>query len=94
MDILEREAAEKYNAQWITLDTAAYAGEEREGYWYEDFTKPGRTIAWYEQRGYERYKPNTPTFPYHPLPDNPDRLLSGAFLRKSGSSVSSKGTSR
>lgn len=91
MEILEREAVERYDAQWITLDTAAYDGEDRNGYWYEDFNKPGRTIAWYQQRGYERYKENKPTFPHiSPLPDNPNRLLSSAFLRKSRSSVLGK----
>jgi GNAT superfamily N-acetyltransferase len=56
MDLLERVAAERYNAEWITLDTTAYLTTREGKYVVEDKTRPGRTIAWYEARGYRQFK--------------------------------------
>jgi hypothetical protein len=56
MDLLERVAIDEYNANTITLDTAAYRCTTMDGDLFEDKTMPNRTIAWYKGRGYEEFK--------------------------------------
>ncbi|WVF69408.1 hypothetical protein IAT40_004185 [Kwoniella sp. CBS 6097] len=87
MSLLEREAVEKYAAEWITLDTVAYYCDQADdGLFVEDTTRPGKTIGWYRSRGYVEFKDRKPAFP-HPSPDDPDRRLWAAYLRKNASQV-------
>ncbi|WVQ96908.1 hypothetical protein IAU59_004016 [Kwoniella sp. CBS 9459] len=87
MDLLEQEAVDKYGAEWITLDTTAYYTEQTDGkHFVEDMTRPGKSIGWYKSRGFVEFKDPKPSFP-HGTPDNPDRLLWAAYLRKNASQV-------
>lgn len=57
MDLLERIAKEEFGARWITLDTWAYFAEPKEdGIYYEDQSRPGVNIAYYNTRGYVQFK--------------------------------------
>jgi hypothetical protein len=58
MDILEQVAFEKFSASKVTLDTSAYLLDMiPEGTWYlEDKTKIGKSVRWYEARGFKEYR--------------------------------------
>lgn len=55
MDILERIAVERFDADVLTLDTTAYWTDSSPAR-IEDPTRPGRTTAWYRARGYEQFR--------------------------------------
>ena len=97
MNLLEEVAVQLHRAKWITLDTAAHliTRDKATGLDDEDFTKPNPVLAWYAARGYTRYRvgggrevgpvahaqDDQPLF-LSPLPEDPDRRLRAAFLRK------------
>ena len=57
MDILEHLAVTDYGARWITLDTWAYGRHTTEtGELLELFEEVGRSVAWYQRRGYQVYR--------------------------------------
>lgn len=57
LDILELAAVSEFGARWITSDTFAYhveTGEDERG--VEHVGTPGRSVGWYEKRGYRPYR--------------------------------------
>jgi hypothetical protein len=60
MDLLERVAVSELGAKLVTLDTVAYrtdiVNDGKQSYAVEDFSRPGRTIAWYQARGYSQFR--------------------------------------
>jgi hypothetical protein len=81
MALLERVAVNNYNAEWITLDTAAYHVTHDGIYCNEDASRPNRVIAWYRARGYEEFKVGSHEAglirrrnPYSPIPRAPIRI--------------------
>ncbi|WWD19939.1 hypothetical protein CI109_104411 [Kwoniella shandongensis] len=91
IQILESVAVDKYDAQWVTLDTTAYHCEfSPDGLTgTEDFSRPGKNVAWYNKNGYVKFKENRPAY-LHPLFGRPDYLLTAIYLRKPASAVKSR----
>lgn len=62
LDLLERVAVLELGAKSVTLDTTAYFTTfvQPEGggpkYVVEDPTRQGRTVAWYQARGYRQFR--------------------------------------
>ena len=57
MDILERAAVTNFGAKWLTLDTSALLQEvSAEGEIIELPDTIGRSIPWYQRRGYKSYR--------------------------------------
>ena len=63
MDILEHLAVREYGAKWIALDTWAHGRRYTEtGELVEQFEEVGRSIAWYQRRGYQIYRVSVTSF--------------------------------
>lgn len=58
MDILERVAMDTFGAKAVTLDTCAYytVYSEDLSTAVEHIGRLGKSVGWYQRRGYEQYK--------------------------------------
>lgn len=108
MDILERVSVLELGAKTVTLDTTAYATtwSEDKKWRAEDFSQPGKTIAWYNSRGYTQFRVSmteiSERWQYaesdqdhrplylHPTADDPHRRLTATFLHKSADRIRSE----
>ncbi|WWC85194.1 uncharacterized protein L201_000053 [Kwoniella dendrophila CBS 6074] len=88
MDLLERTCEDEFGAKIITLDTTAYhVTIDEDDFRIEHPDIRGRSIAFYERRGYKEYREPKPTFPQASFPDS-DRLLTAVFMSKPATTLS------